>query len=243
MPWWSMIGAPKASRRLAYSVAYSIAALAIPRACAATIGRVCSNVPSVAEPECLPPSIASRALASLWSSFSCAAEQVVARHPDAVELQLRGVRCAAAELVELADHLQARRPAGHDEQRLTAVAEFLVDDGVDDVHVGDAAVSDPHLVAVDDPVVSVAVGAGAQVSHVAAALGSEIASAASLRSPGVPKHSGAHWSICSGEAAWPIADSASAGITIARPMPAQPQNSSSMNIGSDRPVGSPMRSR
>ena len=73
--------------------------------------------------------------------------------------------------------------------------------------------------------------------------GSEIASAASLRSPGEPKHCGAHSSICSGEAAWPIADSASAGITIAKPIQAQPQNSSSMNIGSESPVGSPMRSR
>ena len=58
-------------------------------------------------------------------------------------------------------------------------------------------------------------------------------------SPGVPKHSGAHRTICSSVAAWPIADSASAGITIDSPMPAQPQNSSSMKIGSDRPVGSP----
>ena len=73
--------------------------------------------------------------------------------------------------------------------------------------------------------------------------GSEIASAASFKSPGVPKHSGAHCSICSGEAACPIADSASAGITIASPMPAQPQKISSMNIGSDSPVGSPIRSR
>ncbi len=59
----------------------------------------------------------------------------------------------------------------------------------------------------------------------------------------MPKHSGAHCSICSGEAAWPIADNASAGITTDRPMPAHPQNSSSMNIGSDSPVGSPIRSR
>ena len=73
--------------------------------------------------------------------------------------------------------------------------------------------------------------------------GSEIANAASLRSPGPPKHSGAHSSICSGDAAWPIADSANAGITIANPIPAQPQNNSSMNIGSDSPVGSPIRSR
>ncbi|VBA45218.1 hypothetical protein LAUMK13_05389 [Mycobacterium innocens] len=40
-----------------------------------------------------------------------------------------------------------------------------------------------------------------------------------------------------------MADSANAGMTIARPIPAHPQKSSSMNIGNDRPVGSPIRSR
>ena len=60
------------------------------------------------------------------------------------------------------------------------------------------------------------------------------------RAPALPR---AHCSICSGEAAWPIVERANAGITIANPIPAQPQNSSSMNIGSDRPVGSPIRSR
>ncbi|VEG50057.1 Uncharacterised protein [Mycolicibacterium chitae] len=73
--------------------------------------------------------------------------------------------------------------------------------------------------------------------------GSEMASAASFSSPGLPKHSGAQVSICSGEAACPIAESARAGMTMASPIPAQPQNSSSMNMGSDRPVGSPIRSR
>ena len=170
-----MIGAPNASRRLAYSVAYSIAALAIPRACAATIGRVCSNVPSVAEPECCAALDRFARLGEFVVELVLAAEQVGGRHPDAVELQLGGVRGAAPELVELADHLQARRAAGHDEQRLPLVAELLVDDGVDDVDVGDAAVADPHLVAVDDPVGirsrTVAAGRGAQVPHVAAALG------------------------------------------------------------------------
>ena len=73
--------------------------------------------------------------------------------------------------------------------------------------------------------------------------GSDTQSAASLRSPGSPKHSGAHLSSCSGVAACAIADSASAGITMLSPIPAQPQNSSSMNSGSERPVGSPIRSR
>ena len=69
-------------------------------------------------------------------------------------------------------------------------------------------------------------------------LGSVTASAASFMSSGVPKHSGAHCTSCSSVAAWRIAASASAGMTIDSPMPAQPQNSSSMRIGSDRPVGS-----
>ena len=73
--------------------------------------------------------------------------------------------------------------------------------------------------------------------------GSDTQSAASLRSPGSPKHSGAHLSSCSGVAACAIADSASAGMTMLSPMPAQPQNSSSMNSGSESPVGSPIRSR
>ena len=73
--------------------------------------------------------------------------------------------------------------------------------------------------------------------------GSEIASAASFSEPGSPKHSGAQRRSCSGVAAWAVALSARPGITIARPMPAQPQNSSSMNSGSDSPAGSPIRSR
>jgi hypothetical protein len=88
------------------------------------------------------------------------AEQVVAGHPDTVELQLGGVRGAAAQLVELADHLQARCSAGYDEQGLSAVSQLLVHNGVDHVHVGDAAIADPHLVAIDDPVVAVAAGLG-----------------------------------------------------------------------------------
>ena len=102
--------------------------------------------------------------------FLLPAEQVGAGHPDGVELQLGGVRRAAAELVQLAHHLEARSAAGHDEHGLSAVAEFFVDDGVDHVHVGDAAVADPHLVAVDDPVVAVPPGSGPQVAHIAAAL-------------------------------------------------------------------------
>ncbi len=73
--------------------------------------------------------------------------------------------------------------------------------------------------------------------------GSDTQRAASLIAPGSPKHSGAQRISCCGVAAWAIAESASAGITMLSPMPAQPQNSSSMNSGSERPVGSPIRSR
>ena len=69
-------------------------------------------------------------------------------------------------------------------------------------------------------------------------LGSVTARAASLMSSAVPKHSGAQRISCSSVAAWRMAASDSAGMTIERPIPAQPQNSSSMRIGSDRPVGS-----
>lgn len=69
-------------------------------------------------------------------------------------------------------------------------------------------------------------------------LGSVTARAASLTSLGVPKHCGAQRPSCSSVAAWRIAASASAGMTIDSPIPAQPQNSSSMRIGSDKPVGS-----
>ena len=100
-----------------------------------------------------------------------AAEQVGAGDPDTGELQLGGVRRPATELVELAHHLQSRRAAGHDEKGLPAVAEFLVYHGVHDVDGGDAAVADPHLVPVDDPIVTISSRRGAQIADVAAALG------------------------------------------------------------------------
>ena len=129
----------------------------------------------MADPECLAPFDGFAGLGELVFELLLPAEQIACRHPDVVELELGGVRRAATELVELADHLQAGRATGHDEQRLSLVAELLVDHGVDDVDVGDAAVADPHLVAVDDPVGvltrTIAASRGAQVAHVAAALG------------------------------------------------------------------------
>ena len=70
------------------------------------------------------------------------------------------------------------------------------------------------------------------------ALGSEAQNAATLRSSCVPKQRGIHSPICSPEP-WPkIAATASAVPMIDMPIPASPQNSSSLTIGSVRPVGS-----
>ncbi len=132
-------------------------------------------MPSVAEPECLAPCDGFACAGELVVELLLPAEQVIGGEPDAGELELGGVGRAAAELVELAHHLQSGGTAGHDEQRLAFVAQFLVDDRVDHVDVGDAAVADPHLVAVDDPVCvragAVPAGRGAQVADVAATLG------------------------------------------------------------------------
>ena len=99
------------------------------------------------------------------------AQEVPGRDAYAVEAELRGVRGPAAQLVQLPHQLETGRAAGHDEHRLAAVAEVGVDGGGHDVHVGDPAVADPHLVAVDHPVVAVATRRGPQVADVAAALG------------------------------------------------------------------------
>jgi hypothetical protein len=100
-----------------------------------------------------------------------APEKVLGRHPAAVEPQLRRVRRAAPELLQLAHQLEPGRPTGDDEQRLPAVARARVDRRVDDVDVRDPAVADPDLVPVDHPLAAVAPGARAQAAHVAPALG------------------------------------------------------------------------
>ena len=81
------------------------------------------------------------------------------------------MRRPAAQLVELAHQLQAGCAARDDEQPLAAVTEFFVNDRVDHMHVGDAAVADPHLVTVDHPVAAVAPSPGPQIAYVAAAFG------------------------------------------------------------------------
>ncbi len=70
------------------------------------------------------------------------------------------------------------------------------------------------------------------------AFGSDAQNAATLMSSCVPKQRGIHSPICSPEP-WPkIAATASAVPMIDMPIPASPQNSSSLTIGSVSPVGS-----
>src|SRR5215472_12763825 len=65
--WFWPIGLPNCTRSVAYSVAYSTAALATPTAIEATVGRDASNVFIAA---CSPPAPPSASLASRASSFS-----------------------------------------------------------------------------------------------------------------------------------------------------------------------------
>ena len=108
------------------------------------------------------------------------------------------------------------------------MAEVRVDGRDHDGHVGDAAVRDEGLGAVQDPVVAVALGGRAQRLDVGAGLRLGDGVGAELRvAPCVPTTSGIQRPICSGvpEEAMPAAHSEEAEIASA--MPAQPQWSSS----------------
>ena len=70
------------------------------------------------------------------------------------------------------------------------------------------------------------------------ASGSETQKAATFGSSAVPKHCGIHSPICSPVPLAKMPAAARPEPMIAMPMPASPQNSSSLTIGSDRPVGS-----
>jgi hypothetical protein len=70
------------------------------------------------------------------------------------------------------------------------------------------------------------------------ASGSEEQNAASLRSPGEPNICGAHSATCSWVPLATTPAAASAVPTMQRPMPASPQNSSSIATGMPSPVSS-----
>ena len=70
------------------------------------------------------------------------------------------------------------------------------------------------------------------------AFGSEAQKAATFTSSGVPKQRGIHSPICSG-VPWPKIEATARPVPmIDIPIPASPQNSSSLTIGSVNPVGS-----
>ena len=188
-----------------------------------------------------PLAVPSRARASRASSFSLPPSRQRAGDPHLVEHHLGGVRGADAvlgELLALAEPLGAGR---HHEAGLAAGPQLRVDDGGHDVDVGDAAVGGPGLGAVETHS-SFASSYVARVRIAPTSLpasGSEEQNAPSLRSPGVPY-------ICG----HPLADLLVGAVgarrrprratvpTMESPMPASPQNSSSMAIGKPSPVSS-----
>src|ERR1019366_6159766 len=82
-----------------------------------------------------------------------AAQETAARYSTVFEDHFGGVTRANAHLLELLTHAQSGRSFGHDERGLAPTAELGVDGRDDDVNVGDAAVGDPGLRAVQDPLV------------------------------------------------------------------------------------------
>src|SRR5215211_1397064 len=80
------------------------------------------------------------------------------------------MRGADPELRLLLSLLQAGRALGDDERGLAAVAEVRIDRGHDHVNVSDPTVGDEDLGPVQDPLVALALGGGAQAFDVRAGL-------------------------------------------------------------------------
>src|SRR5215813_2795613 len=100
-----------------------------------------------------------------------AAQQVVGRHADIVEEQLRRVLRLHADLLEIAAALEARRGGLDGDQRRALGAELGIGLGDHDHQVGELAVADEGLGAVDHPVVAVHDGAGLDRLEVRAGAG------------------------------------------------------------------------
>ena len=153
----------------------------MPSAWAPTVGRVASNVDIAG---CFSPEWPrSRARASLASSFSLPPSR-----------QLPGTRTSSSTTSAVCDArmpcfryfwpwLRPFVPGGTTKLRLAAALQLGVDGGDDDVDVGDAAVGDPRLGAVEHPLVGglVVDGAGAQRGDVGAGVGLADAERAELR--------------------------------------------------------------
>ena len=102
-----------------------------------------------------------------------AAEELAAGYAYVVEHDLGSVRGADAVLLVLLALAQTRSVRTDDEARLAAALQRRIDGGDDHVDVGDAAVGDPRLRAVEQPLVLglVVDRPGAQARHVGAGVG------------------------------------------------------------------------
>ena len=162
-----------------------------------------------------------------------AAEQAAAGHPHVVEDHLGGVRGADAHLLELLALAEPRGLRRHDEAGLAPRPEGRVDRGHHHVDVGDAAVGDPRLGAVEDPLVLGLVVDGRVRSDDTSdpASASDTAKAAIWILSGVPKHCGPHSTSCSGVPLAAMPARPRVLPKMARAMPASPQAISSLAIG------------
>ena len=91
----------------------------------------------------------------IGEAFSFLADQIALRHPHALEEDLRGVRRAHAELVELAGDLDAFGLHRHADQRFVLVRRAVGGVGKQAHPVGLRAVGGPHLAAIDDVIAAV----------------------------------------------------------------------------------------
>src|SRR2546425_466814 len=100
-----------------------------------------------------------------------AAEHVLERDRAVLEQHLGRVRGADAHLLFLLAHAEAFRAGRHDKACLPAGPQLWLHRSHDDVDVGDPAVGDENLLAVDDPVAVLADGAGLHRRDVRAGVG------------------------------------------------------------------------
>ena len=189
MPWFMMIGLPKAVALLGVLAARTRRR---PGRCRAPgrrrPGGWPRRWPSPAASRPVRPRLAGPG--QLLVELLLAAEQAAAGHPHVVEDHLGGVRGPDARASRTsAPATGPCVPRRHDEAGLAAALQRGVDGGHDHVHVGDAAVGDPRLGAVEHPLVGglVVDGPGAQRRHVGAGVGlADTQNAPSFTSSAVP---------------------------------------------------------
>ena len=139
----------------------------MPSAEAPTSGRVISKVASASAPRDFLPS---RPRCSLRSSFSSPPSRFSTGMRQSSSTISAVCEARMPSFDSFLPWLRPGRVLADDEGGLAAGAERRVDGGDDDVDVGDAAVGDEDLGAVEDPLVAVALGRRLQALHVGAGL-------------------------------------------------------------------------